>query len=122
MSPSAALRLGRAEWLAVLLGSALMLLVHAPDVAWARGAIAFAGIDLVGFAPGAVLRRASGGRPAPRACAYLYNFTHNLGTAVGVVAVWAACAGFEWAMLAIPLHLAGDRGLFGNGFQTRSES
>ena len=33
-------------------------------------------------------------------------------------AVWAvAGGGLEWAMLAIPLHLAGDRGIFGNGFK-----
>ena len=31
------------------------------------------------------------------------------------VALWAyAHGGFEWAMLAVPIHLSGDRGLFGN--------
>ena len=31
------------------------------------------------------------------------------------VALWAyAIGGFEWAMLAVPIHLCVDRGVFGN--------
>ena len=38
-----------------------------------------------------------------------------------MTAVWALVGGgFEWAMLALPLHLAGDRGIFGNGFKPRA--
>jgi hypothetical protein len=98
--------------------SALLLLLHAPQVHWARFAVAFAAIDLVGYLPGArAFRRAAGGRIAPL-YHHLYNITHNFLTAALVIALWAALAGgFEWAMLAIPLHLYGDRGLFGNGFK-----
>jgi hypothetical protein len=32
--------------------------------------------------------------------------------------VWAVLAGGpEWAMLAVPIHLSGDRGLFGNVYK-----
>ena len=51
-----------------------------------------------------------------------YNLTHNFVTGALLVAAWAALnGGLEWAMLAIPLHLAGDRGLFGNGFKRSDE-
>ena len=53
---------------------------------------------------------------------WLYNATHNFVTAAVVAAAWAVAAGGpEWAMLALPLHLAGDRGVFGNGFKPSIE-
>ena len=40
---------------------------------------------------------------------------HPARWAAVVIGLWASLLGrFEWAMLAIPLHLAGDRGIFGN--------
>ena len=36
-------------------------------------------------------------------------------------AAWAAASGsFEWAMLALPIHLSGDRGFFGNTYKPAS--
>ena len=49
---------------------------------------------------------------------YLYNFAHTYLVVGAGVGVWAwVIGGFEWAMLAVPLHLAIDRGIFGNVFK-----
>jgi hypothetical protein len=39
---------------------------------------------------------------------------HSLVTAAAVAGAWCLTAGPEWALLALPLHLCGDRALFGN--------
>lgn len=91
-----------------------LVLWHAREVDWTRFVAAFAVIDLVGYLPGARAFRRAGGGPIAPLYHHLYNLTHSFLTAAAVVGLWAVAAGFEWAMLAIPLHLAGDRGLFGN--------
>jgi hypothetical protein len=113
--------LSRLEYLALMAVAGLLLLIHVREVSWLRAVIAFAAIDLIGYLPGArAFRRAGRGRISP-IYHHLYNFTHNFLTAGAVIALWAiAGGGFEWAMLAIPLHLAGDRGIFGNGFKPPS--
>jgi hypothetical protein len=110
--------LTRLEYLALMTASGLLMLLHAGDVQWGRAVVAFAAIDLIGYIPGArAFRRAGKGRISP-VYHHLYNVTHNFLTAAAATAVWAiAGGGLEWAMLAIPLHLAGDRGIFGNGFK-----
>jgi hypothetical protein len=106
----------RAGYLALMTGCALAVAWHLPDVSWWRFVLAFALIDLIGYLPGARAHRRAGGRPIPRIYHHLYNVTHSFLTLGAVVALWAlASHGLEWAMLALPIHLAGDRGLFGNG-------
>lgn len=113
--------LTRAEYLALMVASGLLMLLHAGEVSWLRAAIAFAAIDVIGYLPGARAFRRAGGRAIPAVYHHLYNVTHNFLTAAVVTGVWAlAAGGFEWAMLALPLHLAGDRGIFGNGFKPTS--
>jgi len=108
----------RAEYLALMLAAAILLLLHAREVAWLRAGVAFAAIDLIGYLPGARADRRSGGRPIARVYHHLYNVTHSFLTLGVVAAAWALIGGgLEWAMLAMPLHLAGDRGLFGNGWK-----
>jgi len=110
--------LTRAEYLALMTASALLMLLHAGELSWVRAVIAFAAIDLIGYLPGARAFRRAGKRPIPAIYHHLYNVTHNFLTAAVVTAAWAlAAGGLEWAMLALPLHLAGDRGIFGNGFK-----
>jgi hypothetical protein len=110
--------LTRAEYLALMAAAAALLLWHAAEVRWGRFAAAFALIDLVGYLPGARAFRRAGGGPIAPLYHHLYNVTHNFLTAAVAIAAWAVAAGgLEWAMLAFPLHLAGDRGLFGNGWK-----
>ena len=110
--------LTRLEYLALMTASGLVMLLHAGDVHWGRAVVAFAAIDLIGYIPGArAFRRAGKGRISP-VYHHLYNVTHNFLTAAAVIAAWELVGGgLEWAMLAIPLHLSGDRGIFGNGFK-----
>lgn len=110
-------RLARAEQLALMLACAALLVWHRDAVSWWRAAAAFTVIDLVGYLPGAVAYRRSKGGPIPAIYHHLYNFAHTyLVTGTGV-AIWAWASGPEWAMLAVPLHLSGDRGVFGNVFK-----
>ena len=53
---------------------------------------------------------------------YLYNITHSYLTGLFVALVWGMLLeGPEWAMLAIPIHLSGDRGIFGNSYKEISQ-
>ncbi len=79
--------------------------------------ILFAAIDLVGFIPGAIAQHFAKDRPISPVFHVLYNTTHSLITNAAVALVWAAVFGPEWALLAIPIHLCGDRALFGNFFK-----
>ena len=108
----------RAENTSLVLALCALTALHAREVAWDRFIVAFTVIDLVGYLPGAIAsRRASGGRIAP-IYHHLYNVTHSYLTAGLGVGIWAlASGGFEWAMLALPIHLSGDRGIFGNVYK-----
>jgi hypothetical protein len=105
----------RLLYLAALAATAVALAVNLPALDWPRFLIAFVVIDLVGYLPGALAFRRAGGQAIAPLYHHLYNVTHSLLMAGVVMSWWAALAGFEWAMLAIPLHLFGDRALFGNG-------
>jgi hypothetical protein len=109
----------RAEHAGAVVVLAALVLTHWPDVAWPRFVLAFVAIDLVGYVPGALaFRRARGGPIAP-IYHHLYNVTHNYLVAAAAVALWAfARGGGEWAMLAVPIHLSGDRGVLGNVFKS----
>lgn len=114
--------LSRSEWLLLVAALSAVVLWHRDAVCWTRFALAFAAVDVVGYLPGALACRRAGGRAIAPAYHWLYNATHNFVTAAGAAAVWTLAAGGpEWAMLALPLHLAGDRGLFGNGFKPSGE-
>ncbi|MFF2955017.1 hypothetical protein ACFVVU_27165 [Kitasatospora sp. NPDC057965] len=107
-------RLLRAEYLTGLLICAGLLLYHWDEVRWLPALALFGYIDLIGYLPGALAHhRAKGGR-IHRAYYVLYNTMHSALTAGAVAALWAWLVEPEWALLAIPLHLCGDRGLLGN--------
>src|SRR5437588_12563419 len=107
----------RAEHLLLIGVLSVLLLLHWQEVSWVRLAVAFVVIDLVGYVPGAVAyRRARGGRIA-RLYHHLYNLTHSYLVGGAAVGLWALAGGWEWAMLAVPVHLSGDRGLFGNTYK-----
>jgi Phosphatidylglycerol lysyltransferase, C-terminal len=105
----------RGEHLAVLALCSTLAIWNAGAVNWWRALAAFWIIDLVGYLPGAFAFIKNRGRPINPWYHHVYNFCHTyLVTGTGV-AVWAyVIGGFEWAMLAVPIHLAVDRGIFGN--------
>ncbi len=108
----------RAEYIVMMLVLSLMVVLNAREVRWGRFIFAFAIIDLIGYIPGAIAyRRKGGGRIAP-IYHHLYNVTHSLLTGGAAIALWTWATGApEWAMLAIPIHYFGDRGIFGNVYK-----
>lgn len=111
----------RAEFVVLMIVLSVLVVLHAREVFWGRFIFAFAIIDVIGYIPGAIAyRRHGGGRIAPL-YHHLYNITHSFLTGGAAIAVWAYAAGrFEWAMLAIPIHYLGDRGIFGNVYKPTS--
>lgn len=108
----------RAESIVLMLIAGVLLFQHRADVRWGRFVLAFLLIDLIGYLPGAVAYRRSGGRRIAPIYHHLYNAAHSYLSAGLAVTLWAVLGdGLEWAMLALPLHLAGDRGLFGNTYK-----
>jgi hypothetical protein len=105
----------RAEHVAIVVVGSVLALLHWQEIAWIRFIAAFVLIDLVGYLPGAIaVRRANRERIAP-VFHLLYNIAHNYVFAGSAVAAWWLLGGGpEWAMLAVPIHLSGDRGLLGN--------
>jgi hypothetical protein len=105
----------RAEHLAIVAIFSSLALAHFEDIVWARFVAAFLLIDLIGYLPGAIAFRRSAGRPISPTYHLLYNLTHNYVITGTAIALWAlAIGGLEWAMVAVPIHLSGDRGLLGN--------
>ncbi|MGI8806994.1 MAG: hypothetical protein ACR2KK_03970 [Acidimicrobiales bacterium] len=107
-------RLMRLEYGAALMGVSVLLLGHLDEVRWTAFVGLFAVIDLVGYLPGAIAWRRTGGRLETRAYHVLYNTMHSLLTAGAIAAAWSVAIGPEWALLALPVHLFGDRSIFGN--------
>jgi hypothetical protein len=108
----------RLDYLVLLIFCSTLVLVHAREVRWWPFVIAFAWIDLVGTLPAYYvyyLRRSGEHRSIHPIFYFLYNFCHSVGTNVVVTLAWVVLhGGWEWAMLAAPIHLCGDRALFGN--------
>nr|WP_202447882.1 hypothetical protein [Streptomyces sp. SID5468] len=110
-------RLSRLEWLTALVISLVLAYRHLTDIRWPVFAGLFAGIDAIGYLPGAIaFRRSSDGRIG-RGYYVAYNLMHSLVTATAIAAGWALLVKPEWALLALPIHLMGDRALFGNSLK-----
>lgn len=107
-------RLLRLEYLLGLVVAGGFFVAHLGAVRWWVAVVLFAYIDVIGYLPGAVAFRRSGDGRIHRAYYVLYNVMHSLGFQGLVVAGWIWTVGPEWALLVIPIHLCGDRGLFGN--------
>lgn len=122
-------RLVRLESLIALGGLCYLIAAFSSDVRWSRFMLAFVLVDLIGYVPGAIAYRlaaARAGRGPVRISAifhHLYNLCHSFVTVAAVLALWFVASGeVEWAMLALPIHLLGDRGLFGNTYKPTSLS
>lgn len=110
-------KLMRAEHLAVVAVCSVLAITHFKEINLWRFATAFLAIDVIGYLPGLfsyLQKKKSNINPVYH---YVYNFTHSYLTWGLFVFIWAQWAGWEWAMLAIPIHLSGDRGVFGNVFK-----
>jgi hypothetical protein len=107
-------RLHRAEYLVLLAAAVALFVVHIHQVRWLPAVALFVYIDLVGYLPGAIAWHRSSTKRIPKIYYVLYNTMHSLITQSAVIALWGLFVGWEWALLAIPIHLFGDRGLFGN--------
>lgn len=107
-------RLARLEWLAALGVSVVLAVVHLSEIRWSVFVMFFVVIDLVGYLPGAVAFRRSATGQIARGYYVAYNVMHSLVTGGVLVGLWALLVGPEWALLAVPIHLFGDRSLFGN--------
>jgi hypothetical protein len=107
-------RLLRAEYGAALLGAVVVALIHLGRIRWPVFIGMFVYIDLIGYLPGAVAYRRSRGRDIWRGFHVLYNSTHSLLSAGAVAGAWCLIVRPEWALLALPIHLCGDRAIFGN--------
>jgi hypothetical protein len=116
-------RLLRAEYGLALAGAVIVALTHLGHIRWPVFIAMFLYIDLIGYLPGAVAyRRARGGSRKSRhrggdiwrGFHVLYNSTHSLLSAAAVAGAWCLLVRPEWALLALPIHLCGDRAVFGN--------
>jgi len=111
----------RLDYFVVMVVLSVAVLAHAGEVDWVRFAVAFAWIDLVGTVPAQYVyykRRDGAHRRIPSVYHHLYNLCHSLSVnALLIVAWYLAIGGFEWAMLAAPIHILGDRSLFGNVYK-----
>ncbi|MEU9857879.1 hypothetical protein [Streptomyces sp. NPDC047974] len=113
MTPTTAW-LVRAEFGLGLVVSVVLLLTHLDEVDWWVAAGLFVSIDLIGYLPGAVAFRRAGHGDIHKGYHVAYNVMHSLVTHGLLALVWIWLWGPEWALLALPIHLFGDRALFGN--------
>ncbi|QDQ09663.1 hypothetical protein [Streptomyces spectabilis] len=112
MTPVTA-RLVRAEYALGLVVALVLLLTHPGQVRWLPAVVLFVYIDLIGYVPGAIQYHRRKG-DLPKVYYVLYNVMHSMVTQGLVTLAWIWLWGFEWALLALPIHLCGDRALFGN--------
>jgi hypothetical protein len=104
----------RGEYAVALIAAVVLALLHFGDVRWPVFVAMFAYIDIIGYLPGAVAFRRAGGAPISRTYYRLYNAMHSMVSAAAVAGVWCLLVRPEWALLALPIHLCGDRAVFGN--------
>lgn len=104
----------RLEYLVALAVAVVLLAAHLHQVRWGEFAAFFVYIDVIGYLPGAIAWRRAKGYLTTRRYHVLYNATHSFVSAAAVGGAWALFVRPEWALLALPVHLCGDRALFGN--------
>lgn len=106
--------LARAEWLAGLVVAVVLAFRHLHEINWWVFIAFFAVIDIIGYLPGAIAYRRSATGDISRGYHVAYNTMHSLLTCGALAGAWCLVEGPEWALLAVPIHLFGDRALFGN--------
>ncbi|MEV0262378.1 hypothetical protein AB0I49_13660 [Streptomyces sp. NPDC050617] len=109
--------LHRSEYLVAFAVTTGLIIAHAGEIRWFQAIALFLYIDLVGYLPGAVAYRRSRTKEISKVYYVLYNTMHSVVTQGAVAALWWWLIGPEWALLLLPWHLFGDRGLFGNFYK-----
>lgn len=107
-------RLLRAEFGLGAAAAAGLLVANRKKLRWKSAMALFVYPDLVGYLPGALAYRRSADRRISPAYYVLYNTAHSFLTGAAIAGLWVRKVRPEWALLVIPMHLAGDRSLFGN--------
>ncbi|GHE15584.1 hypothetical protein [Streptomyces alanosinicus] len=110
-------RLHQAEYLVGLGVSVALFIAHIGEVRWLPAIALFVSIDLIGYVPGAVAYRRSPTKRIHKGFYIAYNTMHSLITHAALIGVWIWASGAEWALLAIPIHLFADRGVFRNSMK-----
>lgn len=109
--------LSRLEWLAGFAVAVGLTVAHWSEIRWPVFIGLFVVIDAIGYTPGAIAFRRSRTGDISRNYYVAYNVMHSLLTGGAVVGLWAWLVRPEWALLAVPVHLLGDRGIFGNSLK-----
>lgn len=107
-------RLMRLEYGVGLIVVLVLFFEHVTKVRWLPAVVLFSYIDVIGYVPGAIAFHRSKDQKISRAYYVLYNIMHSMATQTLVALTWIWIAGPEWALLVLPIHLFGDRSLFGN--------
>src|SRR3954447_18859709 len=107
-------RLIRTEYAAALVAAVVLAVLHLDAIRWPVFIGLFAYIDVIGYLPGALAYRRAPDRVISRGYYVLYNAMHSLLSAAAVAGLWCLLARPEWALLALAIHLCGDRAIFGN--------
>ncbi|MFE0042527.1 hypothetical protein [Streptomyces albireticuli] len=110
-------KLHRSEYLVGFAVTTGLIIAHAGEIRWGAAVALFLYIDLIGYLPGAIAYRRSPDKEISKVYYVLYNTMHSLVTQGAVAALWIWLIGPEWALLLLPWHLFGDRGLFGNFYK-----
>jgi hypothetical protein len=113
-------RLHRAEYLAAFAVTNVLLIMHWHQIRWIPAIGLFLYIDVIGYFPGAIAFRRSPNGQISKGYYVIYNIMHSMVTQGAVIAIWGFTIGWEWALLAIPWHILGDRGIWGNFLKTFS--
>lgn len=104
----------RAEWLMGLLVAVALAIYNIEQIDWFVFVGLFAVIDVIGYIPGAIAYHRSPDGAISKGYYVAYNVMHSLLTSGAIALAWSLIFGPEWALLALPIHLFGDRALFGN--------
>ncbi|NKY84034.1 membrane protein [Nocardia veterana] len=104
----------RAEYGVAMLVCGVLFLLHLGEVRWWPAILLFAYIDVIGYLPGLVVHLRADTGAVPKVYYVLYNTMHSFITQAVVLGLWIWIHGFEWALLVVPIHLCGDRALFGS--------
>jgi hypothetical protein len=107
-------RLHRAEYVVAWAVATVLIVVNFSDIRWIPAILLFVYIDVIGYLPGAIAFRRSPDGRISKNYYIAYNVMHSMITQGAVVAIWGFTIGWEWALLAIPFHIFGDRGIWGN--------